>query len=62
LIEGYGVKFGNQDSIKIQKVRFEVILKDGKEHVFKISDFDDYRGSSYNFCTYLIALKVGYII
>jgi len=59
LMEKYGIKFENWDSIKILKVRFEVILKDGKEHVFKFSDFDDYSVSSCNFCTYLIALKSG---
>jgi len=51
VLESYGITLENVESMKIRKGKFEVTLKDGKEHVFELSDFDEYRSSSCQFCT-----------
>lgn len=55
VLESYGIMLENVESMKIRKGKFEVILKDGKEHIFKLSEFDEYRSSSCRFCTDLTA-------
>ncbi len=55
VLESYGITLDNVDAMKIRKGKFEVTLKDGKEHVFELSDFDEYRSSSCRFCTDLTA-------
>lgn len=55
VIESYGIMLENIDAMKIRKGKFEVTLKDGKERVFELSEFGEYRGSSCRFCTDLTA-------
>lgn len=55
VLESYGITLENVDAMKIRKGKFEVTLKDGKEHFFELSDFDEHRSSSCRFCTDLTA-------
>ncbi|HII80126.1 MAG TPA: YHS domain-containing protein [Methanosarcina sp.] len=55
VLESYGITLENVDAMKIRKGKFEVTLKDGKERIFELSDFDEYRSSSCRFCTDLTA-------
>ncbi len=55
VLESYGIMLENVDAMKIRRGKFEVTLKDGKEHVFNLSEFDEYRSSSCKFCTDLTA-------
>lgn len=55
VLESYGILLENVDAMKIRKGKFEVTLKDGNEHVFELSEFDEYRSSSCRFCTDLTA-------
>lgn len=55
VLESYGITLDNVDAMKIRKGKFEVTLKDGKEHIFELSEFDEYRSSSCRFCTDLTA-------
>jgi coenzyme F420 hydrogenase subunit beta len=45
----------NVDAMEIRKGKFEVTLKDGKQKIFELSEFDEYRSSSCRFYTDLIA-------
>ncbi len=55
VLESYGIMLENVDAMKIRRGKFEVTLKDGKERIFDLSEFDEYRSSSCRFCTDLTA-------
>ena len=55
MLESYGITLENVEAMKIRKGKFEITLKDGKEHVLELSDFDEHRSSSCRFCTDLTA-------
>jgi coenzyme F420 hydrogenase subunit beta len=49
------ITLDNVDSMKIRKGKIRSYLKNGKERVFELSEFDEYRSSSCRFCTDLTA-------
>ena len=55
VLESYGITLDNVDAMKIRRGKFEVTLKDGKERVFELDEFDEYRSTSCRFCTDLTA-------
>lgn len=55
VLESYGITLENVDAMKTRKGKFEVTLKDGKQQIFDLNEFDEYRSSSCRFCTDLTA-------
>jgi len=55
VLESYGIALENVDAMKILKGKFEVNLKNGKQYILGLDEFDEYRSSSCRFCTDLTA-------
>ena len=51
VLESYGLLLEDVDAMKIRKGKFEVVLKNGEDRTFELSEFDEYRSSSCKFCT-----------
>src|SRR5690554_7654427 len=55
VLGSYGILLENVNAMKIRRGKFEVTMKDGKQHVLDLSEFDEHRSSSCRFCTDLAA-------